>query len=227
LGSEADVPSALAAALSRLSWPELSPKVCVMKTNLKKVYRGLVLAGLGVLALSQALTAGELTAFQLVKEGNRHLGEEAKDRVVQIRSEKSVGTLTPNIWWVVYYDPDATAMATEIKFMAGKKESVKRPARVLEPITGAHKELPKDKLKIDSDKAIDIAKAEPLLKNLTLTNTQLKLEKWGDDNLPVWKVRLWAQKVRKPTDTADIGEVIISAVDGKVVKNELKINRAD
>ena len=187
----------------------------------------MMLIACGLFALSQAAKAGEPTAFELVKEGNRHLGEEAKDRVVQIRSEKSVGTLTPNIWWIVYYDPDAAALATEIKFMAGKKESVKRPARILEPISGAHKELPKDKLKIDSDKAIDIAKAEPLLKSLTLTATQLKLERWGEDHLPVWKVRLWAQKLRKPTDTADIGEVFISAADGKVVKNDLKINRVD
>jgi len=38
-------------------------------------------------------TAGELTAFDLVKEGNRYVGEPSKDKVVQIRSDKSVGTL--------------------------------------------------------------------------------------------------------------------------------------
>ena len=75
------------------------------------------MVGCGFLALGRAASAGEPTAFELVKEGNRHLGEEAKDRVVQIRSEKSIGSLTPNIWWVVYYDPDAAAMATEIKFL--------------------------------------------------------------------------------------------------------------
>ena len=77
------------------------------------------------------LFAAEPTAFELIKEGNRHVGEEAKDRIVEIRSEKSIGSLTPNIWYVVYYDPDATAKATEVKFGAGKKLSVKRPARVL------------------------------------------------------------------------------------------------
>jgi len=84
--------------------------------------------------LSQIANAGEPTAFDLVKEGNRHLGEEAKGRVVQIRSEKSVGGLTPNIWFVVYYDPDATAKATEIKFAAGTKVSVKRPPVCLNPL---------------------------------------------------------------------------------------------
>src|SRR5438309_8629841 len=46
--------------------------------------------------------ANEPTAFELIKEGNRHLGEEAKDQVTQIRSAKSIGTLTPNIWYVIY-----------------------------------------------------------------------------------------------------------------------------
>jgi len=182
----------------------------------------LLLAG----GLSQIANTAEPTAFDLVKEGNRHLGEEAKGRVVQIRSEKSVGGLTPNIWFVVYYDPDATAKATEIKFAAGTKVSVKRPARVLEPITGSHRELPKEKLKIDSDKAIEIAKNEPLIKKLTLTNTQLTLER-GEGDQPVWKVKLWAAKIRKPSDTVNIGELHLSAEDGKVVKNDLKPGRVD
>src|ERR1044071_1731308 len=124
----------------------------------------LLAAGLG----GTAGVASELSAFELVKEGNRHLGEEAKGRVVQIRSEKSIGSLTPSIWYVVYYDPDATAKATEIKFAAGKKISVKRPARIIELGSSAHRELPKDRLKIDSDKALEIARKEPLLEKLTL-----------------------------------------------------------
>ena len=193
-----------------------------MKSLTGKWLAALLLVG----GLSQIANAAEPTAFDLVKEGNRHLGEEAKGRVVQIRSEKSVGGLTPNIWFVVYYDPDATAKATEIKFAAGTKVAVKRPARVLESISGSYRELPKEKLKIDSDKAIEIAKNEPLIKNLTLTNTQLTLER-GEDDQPVWKVKLWAAKIRKPSDTVNIGEIHISAEDGKVVKNDLKPGRVD
>jgi hypothetical protein len=200
-----------------------------MRIKLLKAYRGLVLVGLGAIAISRAGIAAEPTALQLIKEGNRHLGEEAKDRVVQIRSEKSVGTLIPNIWYIVYFDPDATAKATEVKFGAGKKLTVKRPARVLEPFTGAHRELNKEKMKIDSDKAIEIATKEPLLKNLTLKATQLWLERmqWHSDDTPIWRVRLWAAKLKNPNDSADIGEVFVSAEDGKVVRNELHINKVD
>ncbi len=193
-----------------------------MKKNILNLF---ALCGAATLLAAPLLAAGaEPTAFDLVKEGNKHVGEEAKDRVAQIRSEKSVGTLVPNIWYIVYYDPDATAKATEVKFGAGKKLSVKRPARILEFASG-NTEIPKEKLKIDSDKALDIAKKDSLLNNLTLTSTQMKLERWSAE--PVWKVRFWAAKLRDTTKTVDIGEVFVNATDGKVVKNDLHINRVD
>jgi len=153
------------------------------------------------------------------------VGEDAKDKVVQIRSEKSLGSLTPNIWYVVYYDPDATTKATQVKFGAGVKMEVKREFRLFELASKAHLPLEREKLKIDSDKAIEVATSEPLLKNLKVLSTRLTLERW--EEMPVWKVRLWAAKLRNPTKDADIGEVIISAETGKMLKNDLKISRVD
>jgi hypothetical protein len=178
-----------------------------------------------LLGMAQVIRAADLTAFDLVKEGNRYVGEDAKDKVVQIRSEKSVGTLTPNIWYVVYYDPDATFKATEVKFGAGKKLQVKRPMRMLEPVTGSDKQLDRKKMNFDSDKAIKTATSEPLLSNLKVTASQLTLQR-GEEG-PVWKVRLWAAKLRNPEKDADIGDVYVSADDGKVVKSDLHINRVD
>src|SRR5215213_5382272 len=119
--------------------------------------------------MMSAATAAEKTAFELAKEADKHVGEDAKGKVVQIRSEKSIGSLTPNIWYVVLYDPDATAKATEVKFGAGQNLSVKRPARVLELGFKDHLPLDKDKLKVDSDEAIKTATTEPMVKNLKLT----------------------------------------------------------
>lgn len=175
-------------------------------------------------------SAAEPTAFSLIKDADDYVGKDAKDQVVQIRSEKSIGTLTPNIWYVVFYDPDATFKSTEVKFGAGKKLEVKRPFRVLE-MAKADKVFDKTKLKTDSDQAIKIATSEPLLKGLTIKATQL----WLDSNYkadlsvtaPVWRVRLWAAKLRNPNDDADIGEVYLSAEDGKVLKTDLHIDRVD
>ena len=181
-----------------------------------------------------AARAAEPTAFELIKEANRYVGEQAKDRVVQVRSEKSIGSLTPNIWYVVLLDPTATMKAQEVKFGAGKMLEVKRPFRLLEPAYGGDKQLDKEKLKVDSDAAIKTAMEEPLLKNLKIDATQLKLEQSNDTALGtgntgqgIWKVRLWATKLRDPSRDADIGEVWVSALDGKVVKTDLHINRVD
>src|SRR6476469_2820568 len=84
--------------------------------------------------LAQA-RADEPTAFALVKEGDRYVGEQSRDKVVEIHSDKSVGTVVPNIWYIVDYDPTATFKAVEVKFAAGKMIDVKRPLRMLEPIT--------------------------------------------------------------------------------------------
>jgi len=175
--------------------------------------------------LTFSVRAAEPTALELIKEGNRYVGEESKDKVTQIRSEKSVAGLTPNIWYVVFYDPDARMKSTEVKFGNGKKMDVVRPFRLIERATG-FKAMDRSKLKIDSDEAIRIAQKEGLLDKIKLTNSKLTLEK-GDEGIPVWKVGLWAEKMREPAKTVDIGKVVLSAEDGKVLERDLHINRID
>jgi len=172
-----------------------------------------------------ARAADNMTAFQLIKEGNRYVGEDSKDRVVQIRSEKSIGSMSPIIWYLVFYDPDATFKSTEVKFGAGKKLEVKRPMRMLEPANGHDKTLDRKRLNIDSDKAIETASQDPLLTNLKLTACQLWLDRTEDG--PTWKVRLWAEKLRNPSHAVDIGDMYVSADDGKVLRRDLHINRVD
>ena len=204
-----------------------------MKTMMKITGWGKLAAVVVGLGLNLLARGAEVTALELIKEGNRYVGEQSKDKVVQIRSEKSVGGLTPNIWYVVLYDPTATLKATEVKFGAGKMLKVQRPMRLLEPVTGGDTPLDREKLKFDSDKAIKAALKEPLLDKIKVTATQLRLGRMGEGVLnrstgePVWKVKLWANKLREPTRDADIGEVWVSALDGKVVKTDLHIDRID
>jgi hypothetical protein len=198
-----------------------------MKWNLhtrigRGCFTGLCLA---LLAVARADEGKDLTAFQLIKESNRYVGEDAKDKIVQIRSEKSLGSMTPTIWYIVHYDPDATAKATEVKFGAGQKLTVKRPGRILELAGKNYLPLDRDKLKIDSDKALETAMKDPQLKNLKLLASRLTLEKW--EEAPTWKVRLWAAKLRNPNKDVDIGEIFLSAESGKVMRNDLHIDRVD
>lgn len=185
----------------------------------------LPLAALLAFLLPGVARAGEPTALQLVKEGNQYVGIQSKDKVVQIRSEKSVANLTPNIWYVVYYDPDATFKSVEVKFGAGKKMDVSHPFRALEIASDDHKPFDQDKLKVDSDRALTLAQAEPLLKNLTLKASQMWLE--HGDLGPQWRVKFWAQKLKKTDENADIGVVVLSATDGSIIKTDLHPNSVD
>jgi hypothetical protein len=169
--------------------------------------------------------AGEPTAYDLIRSGDQFVGVQSKDKVVQIRSEKSIGSLIPNIWYVVYFDPDATFKSVEVKFGAGQKLDVTRPWRMLEMAGDDHTTLDSAKLRVDSDQAIRIATAQPLLENLKLTATQLWLE--HGDNGPQWRVKLWALRLKNPQEDADIGVVILSATDGSIVKVDLHPNSLD
>ena len=188
---------------------------------------------LASLAVGMAARGAEPTALQLAKEGDRYVGDQAKGRIVQIRSERSAGSLVPVIWYVVYYDPTATLKAAEVKFVAGKMEDVKRPLRLLEPVTGGDVPLDRDKIKVDSDQAIQTALKEPVLQNIKVTSTELKLERGEGEGVlgkggaaqPVWKVRLWATKLNQVGSQADLGEVWVSATDGKVLKDDLHVDR--
>jgi hypothetical protein len=180
------------------------------------------------MAIGMALSLGALaatpTAFELAKKGDQYVGTEAKGRVIDIRSDKSLGTLTPNIWYIRYFDPNSSGKATEVKFQAGEKTDVTYKGNPL-GLKKTPKELPKDQLKVDSDKALETAIAEPLLKNLTLKATSMTLEDW--QGIPIWKVRIWAAKLQKPEEMVDVGEVFIGAQDGKVLRSDLKIKRVD
>jgi len=186
--------------------------------------KSLMVTVAGSAVLSWAAGAASPTAFDLVKKGDQYVGSEAKGRIIEIRSDKSIGTLTPNIWYVDYFDPNSSGKTTEVKFEAGEKTDVTYKGNFL-GLKKKPKELPADKLKVDSDKALQTATTEPLLKNLTLKATSMILEDW--EGIPVWKVRIWAAKLQKPDEMVDIGEVFVGTEDGKVLRSDLKIKRVD
>jgi hypothetical protein len=165
------------------------------------------------------------TAYQLITEGNRYISEEAHDKVVTIHSDKSVGTTVPNIWYITYFDTDASLKAVTVKFGAGKKMDVDRPFRLLERANGDDQPLDRSKLKVDSDAALSTALASPLLANLNVKATQFWLE--HNDGAPQWKVKIWAAKLKHPDDMADVGVVYISTETGKVNKYDLHPDHVD
>jgi hypothetical protein len=180
------------------------------------------LVTLSLIVLTSGLASGlaEETALKLAREGNRFVGEQYKDKVIMIRSEKSVASLTPQTWFVNYRNDLMSLKGLEVKFIAGTLADVDSATR-----SGRPYDL--SKLKIDSDKALNIATNQLILQNLTLRNSKMSLERLGEASAPVWRVQLWAARIRNPVDSTSVGEIFLSAEDGTVLKNDLKISRVD
>ncbi len=178
---------------------------------------------LAIVMAVQGAMAALPTAFVLMKAGDQYVGVQSKGRIVQIRSDKSVDGLTPQVWYVVYYDPDAIFKATQVRFDSGQETEVTRPGRLLEMASDEHKPFDMNLLKMDSDRAIQIATSQPYLNTLTLTATKLTLD--HGELGPVWHVEIWATRGRSTNPSVDLGEVILSATDGSVIENDLHPNR--
>jgi hypothetical protein len=184
--------------------------------------RAVVIAA-ATLGLGFSIRADDVTAYNLIKEANRYVGEGVKDKVVAIRSEKSIGGLTPEIWYVDFDDEDATFKVAEVKFEGGKKTSMRRPTRPLE-LTALNSEImDRKKLNVDSDKAQATATGDSALSGVKLKATQFWLQ--TKDEGPTWKVRLWAEKPDHAGQEADIGDIYISADDGKILRRDLHLER--
>ncbi len=177
------------------------------------------------LAVSFMATAGEPTAFELVKAGDQYVGVQSKDKVIQIRSTKSFASLTPEIWFIVYYDPNASFKTVQVKFGAGQEMDVSYPGPFLGLRTDEHNPFDPSRLKVDSNRAIQIALSQPLLKNLKIKATQLWLE--HGDTGPQWRVKLWAARLDDPYKSARIGIVILSATDGSILQDGLHPGSVD
>jgi hypothetical protein len=183
-----------------------------------KMYYGLVLAAtLGLTTSSIALA--DPTALNLVKSGDNYVGEQSKDKILEIYSEKSVTSLEPNIWHVVYYDPDVFFRSTDVKFGAGQEMTVSHPMHAFALPAKPDQILDPARIKVDSDRALHIAASQPLLKGLNLRYSKMTLQK-TDDGV-VWKVEFWAVKINDQSKVADVGTVCISAADGSVINYDL------
>jgi hypothetical protein len=173
-----------------------------------------------MVAADQSAFAAGLSAFALVKEGDKVIPPQAKDRITQIHSEKSTGNLAPEVWHIDYFDPTAAFKTTEVTFVAGKVREITRPKHLFATVTGT-KQLDWRNLKINSDRALAIALKEPALKNLHLQATQFWLERTTIGS--TWKIRFWADRLGKPGESVKIGDLYLSSKTGEILKNDLRI----
>ncbi|HEV2327916.1 MAG TPA: hypothetical protein VGY56_03900 [Verrucomicrobiae bacterium] len=182
-----------------------------------QIKQGIILGAVLGLATSRMALA-EPTALDLIKRGDDYVGIQSKDKVIQIYSDKSVASLQPNVWHVVYFDPSVFSRITDVKFEAGQQSGIGHMHPFALPAK-SDQILDLSKITVDSDRAVQIAAAQPLLKGLNLRYSKITLEK--GDNGPEWKVELWSAKVSDPTKDANVGDLRVSATDGSVIQSNL------
>ncbi len=164
------------------------------------------------------------TALQLARQGNTHVSERSKDKVVQIVSAQTSIDSAPQDWRITYYDPKARYKAVEVQFEEGQMARIHEPARILGFLTPqSQKPLDFEKLKMDSDDALRITLALPAVEDLIIASVQFELER-GYGGLPVWQVRLFGASLNDPSAEKALGYAIILAEDGKVLKETLSKN---
>jgi len=96
----------------------------------------MLVAILVAIGLSQTMRGAEATAFELIKEGNRHVGELAKDKVVQIPLRK-IGRQPEREYMVGrLLRSDGQAQGDGGQVWRREDVEVNRPMRLLEPVTG-------------------------------------------------------------------------------------------
>ena len=182
------------------------------------------LLALALAASSHGLFAAGMTAFDLVKEGDKVVPLEAKGKITQIRSEKSAGSLMPDVWHIDYYNPTAAFKALEVTFVAGKVTEITRPKHFLDAFSG-NKQMEHRKLKTNSDRALAIALKEPALKGLHLRAAQFLLERSGTG--PLWTLQFWAARKGDPAQTIPVGDLTISCLTGQIIKTRLHTQNAE
>lgn len=158
-------------------------------------------------------------AFELLQEGNHYVNKRAQGKIIQMISMPNEDGLKPRDWRIIYYDDAARFNAVEVQFSNGQITKVFEPSRVFQWFSRrSRKPMREDLLQIDSDRALNIALRRTGLSEETAEKSELKLET-GEDGVPVWKINFWGRVQDRPSN---LGEVVISAVDGTLIKNRIK-----
>jgi hypothetical protein len=166
------------------------------------------------------------TALAMIKVGNQHVHDQAKDKVIEIRAKKERGNIPPAEWDILYDDQKEFGVArtgAEVRIRNGQYEGtgqqgISGPAGI-----GVRKPIPVERLKIDSDRALEIIRTS-LGADVPLTMGDFSLHS-GPGDVPIWTIKLWTSKTRDSRALVDLGMIEISAEDGSIIKNALRPER--
>jgi hypothetical protein len=150
------------------------------------------------LVLVSSAGAKPLTAFQALPIAEGVVNPAAKKKLIQVWGDRSPQELTPEVWSYVFYDTTADQDGRKVT-ITGKTVSEIRDGyfevnRFRLAAYKADEVMDPKRLKIDSDKALDVVRKSTQLKEVKLSTVKFELRQEEDRMSPVWTLILIADK---------------------------------
>lgn len=182
-----------------------------------KCIRKEVITGFFLFCFSSICLSGT-TAFQAKSAAAQIVKKEARNNLIEIYSPRS-GTDTEFQWRVSFWDPDLEKVIVvlvrdgravdisndyEGSFLDKFSEREFSGQDVIDPIY----------LQIDSDRALEIALQDEIIKSQPIDAVEFRLEKDHPTVLPVWRIKFFSHDSETEQQTAEIN---ISADSGEIL----------
>lgn len=162
----------------------------------------------------------DFTALQFVQLGDHYVTQNARDQVIAMISDKTVGDLVPKNWRILYHNEKATFNTTEIDFANNAMTRIHEPNRFFQMFSGANKPIDLSQVALDSDDALKIVMNVPEVRAASVIAVQMQLNR-GYGGMPVWTVNLFGQSDSEIADDKNLGTIQLLADSGKILKNTL------
>jgi len=150
------------------------------------------------------------TAFEVLKEARKKLGEPVSKNLLRMESEYA--RLRPRHWWVRFYDADVTLKVRALYMIGSEMNRNITPGNIFD---GGNAEfiINPEQLKYDSEKCIAFIQKACKDSNIPLQSLHVRLEKPhpGESN-PIWYFELLDAQEEA------LGRLSISATTGRVTE---------
>jgi hypothetical protein len=181
-----------------------------------------VAALLGLAFLPGPVHAG--TGFQMEKVAETVVSPSVRGKLIWARADEGTG-VEPAKWSFLFYDPYADENGRHIVVINGAVTQIEQGFVELDHarlLSYKHDEiLLPAKLKLDSDQALAAVQAAGNIRNVPLSTVHYELYLSDDNDVPVWKLTLYAKQGR---DEHPFCTATLSAFTGQIFT--LKVDRS-
>ena len=167
------------------------------------------------------------TAFEALRIAEKQVSPDSKQYLYGIIGQRSPTTLTPVSWQFIYWNPHSWSHSEQITVAGGQVTEIKDGLFSLGNLHllpyKKENTINPSKLKIDSNRALDIAtKSNEMFKAVRLSTVTFRLASLKEHEEACWILDFFADKNGLEHS---IGYVIIGAITGKVYKMKLNFSK--